>query len=185
MVQPTAKWRENMHNQSSWFLNGSIVTTTIITLLLGGCGKDCDDTGSSDTNSTTDTNTATDTDTGTDTSTNTDTGSGNDDSNRTSLATIEALGEPEDSSCRNYGLPDDIDLQGCTVAGPYMGEIVGDALSDEGSFEGAIDTCLQDEQCSGMSTSWYMDAPWVAYSATEEFAIDESSYGCTFVVYCP
>ena len=118
-----------MRNQSSWFLKGSIVTTTIITLLLGGCGKECDDTGSLDTNSTTDTNTATDT------STNTDTGGGDDDSNRTSLATIEALGEPEDSSCRNYGLPDDIDLQGCTVAGPYMGEIVGDALSGEGSFE--------------------------------------------------
>ena len=173
-----------MRNKSSWFLKGSLGTTTLISLMIGGCGgKECDHTGLTDTNSVTDTDTAADTATDTATDTNTDTG--DDDSNRTSLEAIEALGEPEDSSCRGYALPSDIDLQGCTAAGPYMGEIVGDPLGGEGSFEAALDSCIANDQCSGMSTDWYMDAPWVAYSATEAFAIDEASYGCTFVVHCP
>jgi len=156
-------------------------TTILSSLIIGfvvGCGdKDDDDTNSTDTSST-DTNS-------TDTNTNTDTSTYDGDSNRTSLAAIEALGEPEDSECRGYVSPTEADLQGCTMAGPYMGEIVGDYLGGEGSFEAALDTCLNDSMCSGMSTNEYMGAPWIAYSATEAFVIDESSPGCTFLFYCP
>ena len=170
-----------MRNQLSLFFKRPLGATTLLSLLIIGCsGKDGDDTNSTDTNST-DTNSVTDTQT----VTNTDTSNNNDDSNRTSLAAIEALGEPEDSECRGYVSATEADLEGCTMAGPYLGEIVGDKIGTEGSFEAAFELCLGDPQCSGMSTNEYMDAPWAAYSATEAFAIDEASPGCTFLFYCP
>ena len=118
-----------MRNQLSLFFKRPLGATTLLSLLIIGCGgKDGDDTNSTDTNSTdtnsTDTNSVTDTQT----VTNTDTSNNNDDSNRTSLAAIEALGEPEDSECRGYVSPTEADLEGCTMAGPYLGEIVGDKI---------------------------------------------------------
>ncbi len=109
----------------------------------------------------------------------------NNDSNRTPLEDIERLGEPEDSMCRGNSLPEDFDLQGCTVEGPYQGEMFGTNLGEEMEFEMALETCLQDSECSGISSVWYIGTPWTHVSATEEFVIDSASYGCTFLFSCP
>ena len=96
---------------------------------------------------------------------------------------VESLGEPEDSVCRAFATPV-IDAKGCVVAGPYQGILEGYHLSEELNLEQAIEACIGNPKCSGISTDWYSDTPFVAVKKTAPFRVDSDSYGCTFIVTC-
>ena len=96
---------------------------------------------------------------------------------------VDLLGEPRDSVCRGLVLPS-VDRKGCVVAGPYQGILEGKHLSEELNLDQAIEACIVNSKCSGVSTEWYSDTPFVAVKRTERFTVDSDSYGCTFIVNC-
>ena len=102
---------------------------------------------------------------------------------RFTQAALEALGAPKDSICRGL-VPPDVTTKGCTVVGPYQGILEGDKLSDELTLTQAIETCIANPKCTGVSTEWYADTPFVAVQNTGRFSVDSDSYGCTFIVSC-
>ena len=93
------------------------------------------------------------------------------------------LGEPRDSVCRGLVLPD-IERKGCVIAGPYQGHIVGHNLSEDLELLPALEACITTPKCSGVSTAWYSDTPFVAMQKTTDFRVDTDSYGCSFIVTC-
>ena len=102
---------------------------------------------------------------------------------RSSQTVIDSLGEPRDSVCRGLVLPS-VDRKGCVVAGPYQGILEGYLLSEELNLEQALEACIGNPKCSGVSTEWYSDTPFVAVRKTARFSVDSDSYGCTFIVTC-
>lgn len=96
---------------------------------------------------------------------------------------VDSLGEPRDSVCRGLVLPP-VEGKGCVVAGPYQGMLQGYQLSEELDLEQAIEACIVNPKCSGVSTEWYSDTPFFAVQKTARFSVDSDSYGCTFIVTC-
>ena len=77
-------------------------------------------------------------------------------------------------------------MKDCVARGPYQGEIDGKSLKPSGLFlDDALVECVENPRCSGVSTDWYIDGFWSLVSAQSGFRIDESSYGCSFLVSCP
>ena len=74
---------------------------------------------------------------------------------------VGSLSEPKDSVCRGFVLPV-VDCKGCVVAGPYQGIMEGHHLSEELGLEQAVKACFVNPKCSGVSTKWYSDTPFVA-----------------------
>lgn len=105
---------------------------------------------------------------------------------RVNDAGFDTIVVPGDSICRAYSVPESVDLKGCTVKGPMQGELFVDRVEGpEVSFEEALQACINNIGCTGVSSSWYVGAKWGAFSAPSSFTINESSYGCTFLVGCP
>ena len=96
---------------------------------------------------------------------------------------LDSLGEPRDSVCRGLVLPS-VNRKGCVVTGPYQGIMKGFVLSEELPLEQAMEACMVNSKCSGISTEWYSDTPFVAVKKTERFTVDSDSYGCTFIIDC-
>jgi hypothetical protein len=93
---------------------------------------------------------------------------------------------PADSICRAYSVPESLDLKGCSVKGPMQGEVFVDRLKGpEVSLQEALQACIDNVGCTGVSSSWYVGSKWGAFGSPSSFVIDESSYGCTFLVGCP
>ena len=46
----------------------------------------------------------------------------------------------------------------------------------------ALKTCVDDPTCTGVTTTWYVGAPFQALRAVEAFRADEGSYACTTLV---
>lgn len=87
-----------------------------------------------------------------------------------------------DSVCRGYQVAASFETRGCTVAGPYPGELSGEKLTEEMSLEEALAHCVQDSKCSGISASWYVGAKFIPVASQSEFRQDGGSYACTFTV---
>ena len=97
-----------------------------------------------------------------------------------------ALVADEGGICRAYAVPADLELKGCTVKGPMQGELfVSRFKGPEVSLKQALQECINNVNCTGVSSSWYVGAKWGAFAAPSSFTIDESSYGCPFLVGCP
>ena len=94
---------------------------------------------------------------------------------------VDSLGEPRDSVCRGLVLPS-VDRKGCVVKGPYQGTLAGFVLSEIYLLNKPSLHC--NPKCSGISTEWYSDTPFVAVQKTARFSVDSDSYGCTFIVNC-
>jgi hypothetical protein len=59
---------------------------------------------------------------------------------------------------------------------------LGERLSKGVPYEDALPACIADPKCDGITSDWYIEAPWFLIDATEEFRPDEMSYGCSVVV---
>jgi hypothetical protein len=88
----------------------------------------------------------------------------------------------EDSVCRAYQVPADFDTNGCTISGPYPGEMKGAAAGSEMDFPAALAHCVKTPSCTGISTSWYIGSPFLPLVSKNEFQSQDDSYGCTLVV---
>ncbi|MDP6944012.1 MAG: hypothetical protein QF464_07685 [Myxococcota bacterium] len=106
---------------------------------------------------------------------------------RLDAATLQAMPEEApDSICRGFSTPEGFDARGCLVRGAYPGEIHGQALGEAVDFREALSRCVKDPQCTGISSNWYIGAPWVPMAAAERFVTDGGSYACTVLVGgCP
>ena len=98
-------------------------------------------------------------------------------------STVERLGEPRDSVCRGLVVPEQ-DLNGCKMNGPYQGILDGAALSTGLNIEKAVQSCVGDPKCSGITTEWYADTPFTMVQKSGGFFVDSDSYGCTFILTC-
>ena len=105
------------------------------------------------------------------------------DGNRFTQSEVDALGEPEDSMCRGLVLPNH-DFQDCQFFGPYQGMLQGEVLSDEVEMDEALQLCVADSDCSGITTEWYIDSPFKTIKKTADYVVEPASYGCTFVAVC-
>ena len=103
--------------------------------------------------------------------------------NRFTKPAAERLGEPRDSVCRGLVVPEQ-DLNGCEMLGPYQGILEGSSLSKGLDIKTAVQTCVSDPKCSGITTEWYADTPFETVQSTGRFVVDSDSYGCTFILTC-
>jgi len=110
--------------------------------------------------------------------------SNNEDSAKASpaVANPKIVRVTKDSVCRGYAVPADFDTRGCTVTGPYPGEIRGNTLSKEATLEEALAICVKNPECTGITASWYVGAQFSAASQKGAFAPQSDSYGCAFTV---
>ena len=84
--------------------------------------------------------------------------------------------------CRGYGAPEDFDAKGLSIRGAFPGELGGTALSEPQDYASALRACVDNPECSGITSSWYLDFPFVAMKAEGAFRPDDNSYGCTTLV---
>ena len=98
-------------------------------------------------------------------------------------AALERLGEPTDSVCRGLVLPE-AEFEDCTVTGPFQGILEGNALKTGLDINAALQACVADPSCSGITTEWYADTPFATIQKTGGFVVDADSYGCSFVIVC-
>ncbi len=96
---------------------------------------------------------------------------------------VDRLGEPRDSVCRGLVVPEQ-DLKGCEMVGPYQGILEGTELSTGFDIDKAVEACLGDPKCSGITTEWYADTPFATVQKSGGFVVDSDSYGCTFILTC-
>ena len=106
---------------------------------------------------------------------------------RLSPAQLDAFDEPTHSACMGpHGAPVvDYDAGECRVRGPYAGELTGQAVGEPAALEAALARCIADEECTGVSASWYIGADFSAVRAERPFVEDTNSYGCVVLVACP
>ena len=104
-------------------------------------------------------------------------------SHRFTQVALDRLGDPIDSVCRGLVLPD-ADLQGCKMMGPYQGLLEGTALKTGLDIDAAVQACIEDLSCSGITTEWYADTPFATVQKTRGFVVDTDSYGCSFILVC-
>jgi len=91
-----------------------------------------------------------------------------------------------DSVCRGYPIPKEFDPKGCTVSGPFPGELIDSiSLATELEFQAALEQCRDTSACTGISTSWYTDVPWGSYTISGTFRPNLDSYGCVILFDCP
>ena len=95
----------------------------------------------------------------------------------------DRLGEPRDSVCRGFVVPEQ-DLNGCEMLGPYQGILEGESLSKGLDIEKAVQACVGDPKCSGITTEWYADTPFKTVQNIGGFSVDSDSYGFTFILTC-
>jgi hypothetical protein len=86
------------------------------------------------------------------------------------------------SICRAFSRPDGLDRKGLTVDGAVQGELLGERLSKGIPYEDALPACIADPKCDGITSDWYIEAPWFLIDAAEPFQPDESSYACSVPV---
>jgi hypothetical protein len=84
--------------------------------------------------------------------------------------------------CHIYGLPEGFDTKGLRIGGAVQGEILGEPIGGPMDYVSALTTCVNDPMCTGVTSTWYVGAPFRALKAIEDFRPDESSYGCTTLV---
>ena len=105
---------------------------------------------------------------------------------RVNDAGFETIVVPDDSICRAYSVPEAVDLKGCTVKGPLQGELVVNRVEGpEVSLQEALQACIDDVGCTGVSATWYTGAKWGVFGSPSSFVINGNSYACTFLVSCP
>ena len=84
--------------------------------------------------------------------------------------------------CHIYGLPEGFDTKGLRIGGAVQGEILGEPIGERTDYVSALKTCVDDPTCTGVTTTWYVGAPFQALRAVEAFRADEGSYACTTLV---
>lgn len=84
--------------------------------------------------------------------------------------------------CHIYGLPEGFDTKGLRIGGALQGEIFGEPIGPPMDYVSALTTCVDDPTCTGVTSTWYVGAPFRALKAIEEFRPDEGSYACTTLV---
>jgi len=99
---------------------------------------------------------------------------------------LAQLAPVTDSSCRAYTMPEAFKVGDCSVVGPYLGELQGETVGPEiETAQAALVACEQDPACMGVTSTWYVGAPWNTVSRAVPFVIDDNSYGCTLLLRCP
>ena len=84
--------------------------------------------------------------------------------------------------CRAFGRPTGLDTRGLEVKGAFAGELQGEVMGSETTYLAALTACIADAECDGVTSSWYVGAPWVAMRDSAPFRPNEDSYGCTVTV---
>jgi hypothetical protein len=84
--------------------------------------------------------------------------------------------------CRIYGLPEGFDAKGLRIGGAVQGEILGEAIGEPTDYVTALRACVDDATCVGVTSDWYVGAPFRAMRAADTFRPDEGSYACTTLV---
>ncbi len=88
--------------------------------------------------------------------------------------------------CRAFGRPADFDAKGREIAGAFPGELPGPIIGAPMDYMTALRTCVDEPSCVGLTSDWYIGAPWTARKAGERaFQSDDGSYGCTVLVSEP
>ena len=84
--------------------------------------------------------------------------------------------------CRSFGIPGGFDTGGRRVDGAVPGELLGGRVGDGSPFPVALAACVQDPDCDGVTSEWYLGMPWFVVRDSQRFAEDEDSYACTALV---
>ncbi len=87
--------------------------------------------------------------------------------------------------CRSFGVPHGLDTQGRRVDGATPGELLGRRGGDGSPFPVALAACVQDPECDGVTSEWYIGMPWFPVRDSQPFAHDDGSYACTALVGDP
>ena len=90
----------------------------------------------------------------------------------------------QDSVCRGYTIPDGLLPTRCIVGGPYPGMLQGVKLGPPGDLAGAVESCLTEADCTGITADWYIDADFTAIRSSGPFVPSDDAYGCTFLIAC-
>lgn len=91
-------------------------------------------------------------------------------------------GRAGEGVCRAYGLPDGFDAKGLTIRGAFAGELHGAAIGDELDYLPALEACIADAECLGITSSWYIGAPFKLIKVGGEAQPDDDSYACSVVI---
>ncbi len=101
---------------------------------------------------------------------------------RLDVAALDALQRPAQSACTEDA--EGLELPGgCRALGPFPGELPQPGGPEVEDLAAALRACAEDPGCPGVSSPWYIGAPWRAGTAAR-FEVNTDSYGCTFVLDC-
>ena len=90
--------------------------------------------------------------------------------------------KPSPGVCRAYALPADFDAKGVALRGAFSGEIHGEQIGDELEYMAALRACVDNPECLGVTSSWYVGTPFKLIKVGGELAPDDNSYGCATAV---
>ncbi len=90
----------------------------------------------------------------------------------------------QDSVCRGYAIPDGLLPTRCIAGGPYPGMLQGVKLGPPGDLSGAVESCLTEADCTGITADWYIDGDFTAIRSSGPFVPSDDAYGCTFLIAC-
>ena len=90
--------------------------------------------------------------------------------------------QPGEGTCRAYGVPADFDAQGTRISGAFPGELRGEAIGEPTDYRTALQRCIAEPRCTGVSSDWYLGMPFTAYIAEGAFVSDGNSYACTTLI---
>lgn len=104
---------------------------------------------------------------------------------RLTPAQVKALGDVPEGPCSAKPLDLALPVEGCVARGPYPGEIKGGTKGKaHDDVKAALAACATDPACVGVSTHWYIGAPWTPMTGDAQVAVDKASYGCAVVIDC-
>ena len=72
---------------------------------------------------------------------------------------------------------------GCTIEGPFQGELFGTVLAENMDFEDALSFCVTHPDCTGISTPFNAGMPFQAVGDSERFFPSDASYACSVLVH--
>lgn len=102
----------------------------------------------------------------------------------TETSRVTTMPPYRDSVCRGYAIPDGLLPARCTAGGPYPGMIQGTTLGPASDLTHAVESCLSEPDCTGISADWYIDADFTAVRSEGPFTPSDDAYGCTFLIAC-
>ena len=102
-------------------------------------------------------------------------------------ASLDELGQPSmDGFCSENVLEEPLVLDGCLAVGPFRGDIYPAPLDSE-EFETPADAlvaCGAEPTCMGVSALFSQGMPWHLALQGSRHQLNNSSYGCFFVLDC-